>query len=149
TLADEARRQGFLISDQELQDRLRQLDREFELSGNRVESLLSVFGMTREELESYVYDALLIEKLLQRYVQLNMTESTLRQAYNLNPENFLQAPKYDIAHFVVTLSEADTAKHREGYRKIADKVRTRLADGEDPEKVFSEINDLDLGIFGS
>lgn len=148
-LAEEARRQGLLISDRELQDRMKQLETEFKLRDPRVSSILDAFGMTSNEFESYIYDALLIEKLLDRYVQLNYTEEMLRQAYNINPMTFYTPPARRVAHFVVTLSPGDTARDHERFKTLADKVRQRLAKGEDPQKVFDEENDLELGIFGA
>ncbi len=148
-LSDEARRQGFVITNEQLQTRLTMLDKEYQLQSHQVRNLLESMGMTREELESYVYDALLIERLLERFVELNFSEDDLRKAYQKNPGFYQTPPGYEIAHFCISLLGDETRTTREGFKKDAEKVRRRLKDGEDPETVFDSVNDIGLGVYGT
>ncbi|MBX3728084.1 MAG: SurA N-terminal domain-containing protein [Candidatus Sumerlaeia bacterium] len=148
-LADEARRQGLVISDQEFRTRLAQFTQDFRLRDRRVQDALEAIGMTQAELEGHIYDALLIEKLLARYVDLNYTTETLRQAYERNPVYFFTPPAVTIAHFVITISPSETEEYRRGYRQLAERVRRRLNSNENHQKIFDEVNDIELGVFGS
>ena len=148
-LADEARRQGFLISEEEFRDRLRDIETEFSLSGDRVQSVLDQMGLSREDIESHVYDALLIEKLLDRYVDLNISQEALRAAYHQNPSIYRTPPMFRAAHFCVSLLGNETAKTRASLEDVAEKAQRRLAKGEDYDQVFEDMNDLDFGIFGA
>lgn len=95
-LADEARRQGFIITQEEFQSRKRQFDREFDLANTTVDQLLESMCMDRAQLESYLYDAMLIERLLDRFVELNYPEDRLRATYESNPGWFMTPPAYRI-----------------------------------------------------
>jgi len=146
-LADEARRQGLVISNAELQDRLAEIEQQFRLSDSRVGTVLDAMGMTRAELESFIYDALLIEKLLDKYITLNATEDELRTVYESQRDFFVTPPVYRFAHFVITVDPDDSKSAREAFKRKAESVRKRLRN-EDPTKVFEEENDISVGIYG-
>ena len=65
-LADEARRQGIVVMESEFQQRLAEAEREAMLSAEDVETALEELRMSRADYEKSIYDALLIEKLLDR-----------------------------------------------------------------------------------
>ncbi|MDX1972523.1 MAG: hypothetical protein SFY68_08345 [Candidatus Sumerlaeia bacterium] len=148
-LADEARRQQFLVTNQELQLRLAELDREFELSDQKVDTLLDAMGMSRAELESYVYDALLIEKLLKRFIELNYTEADFFNAYEQNPLAYRVPPKKKIAHYGVALLGNEAPPTVRKFKDETEAIRDRLRNGEDPEVVMESVNNLEFGTFGS
>ncbi|MCB2155225.1 peptidyl-prolyl cis-trans isomerase [bacterium] len=148
-LADEARRQGFVISEQEFKDRLRIIETEFNLSDSRVQTVLERMGMSNEELESYVHDALLIEKLLDRFVELNISDDALKAAYEQNPSIYRTPPMYRAAHFSISLLGSESAKTRRSLEKLAEEARSRLEKGENYDRVFTDLNDLDFGIYGA
>ncbi|MDK2970261.1 MAG: PPIC-type domain [Candidatus Sumerlaeota bacterium] len=147
-LADEARRQGIVISDSEFRERLGTFNQQFRLRDAQVRNALQALGMTQTELESYIYDALLIEKLLARYIEINYPEERLRTAYERNPMFFVTPPSVRIAQFTISVAPTETADYRKGYKRLAEQVRKRLLDGERPESVFEDVNDIELGVFG-
>lgn len=148
-LADEARRQQFLVTNQELQLRLDELEKEFSLNEKRVDNLLEAFGMTREELESSIYEALLIEKLLNRFMELNYTEADFFTSYEANPGAYRVAPQKRIAHFSISLLGNETPTVIRKFKDQAEEIRSRLKNGEAPEKIMEETNDFESGNFGS
>jgi hypothetical protein len=156
-LSDEARRQGLIISEREFQMRLDEISKEYQLDSRSVEDVLRQFGMTRADLDAEINDALLIDKLLERYVDLNKPEEFLRRQYERNPEMFISAPSYRIAHFTISVPDSrllsTNRKAREDYfgslEKMMSTVRSRLRSGKDAEEVFAEFNDPENGIFGT
>src|SRR5690606_15643284 len=97
-LSDEARRQGLIISEREFQARLEEIGRQYQLSDQSVDDTLRLFGMSRADLEAEISDALLIDKLLERYAEMNKPDSFLRTQYERNPDLFVTPPSYRIAH---------------------------------------------------
>ncbi|MGF1574311.1 MAG: hypothetical protein ACFCU1_14745 [Sumerlaeia bacterium] len=148
-LADEARRHQFLVTNQELQARMGKLEQDFALQDKKVDNMLQAFGMTRAELESYVYDALLIEKLLNRFIELNYSEADFYNSYEANPAAYRVAPQKRVAHFSISLLGNETPTVIRKFKDEAEAIRDRLRKGEDPEAVMSSVNNIEYGIFGS
>jgi hypothetical protein len=148
-LADEARRQGIMIPSEEFQLRVKQIEAEFRLRDPRVERLLAAMGMDRAEFESHVHDALLVEKLCDRWVSLHLDDEDLRRAYNAQPSFYRTPARYRAAHFTIVLMGDEGRAMLADMKKLADRVRGRLAKGESHDKVFEDVNDLEFGIFGA
>jgi hypothetical protein len=156
-LSDEARRQGLITSEREFQMRLDEISQEYDLDSRPVDELLRQFGMTRADLEADINDALLIDKLLERYVDLNKPEEFLRRQYEKNPEAFITPPSYRIAHFTISVPDSrmlsSNRKARQDYfgslEKTMSTVRSRLRSGKPAEEVFAEFNDPQNGFFGT
>lgn len=150
-LAEEARRQRITITDTEFRSRLAAVERETELDSAMIDSFLSSVSMTRQEYERSVYDALLIEQLLQRYIDINYDESDLRQAYNKNPSMFFEPETFQLAHFTITLSGEESSRRQSDLRNLAQEVRAQLRRGEDPDEVFrrEQFDRISEGIFGN
>lgn len=157
TLADEARRQGLLISEAELAQRVADINAQFDLRDDSVDRMLAAMGLTRPELEASIHEALLIERLLDRWVEVNMGEDHFRRAWKQSPQFFYTPPSYRIAHFSISLPDAGSlssnpATRRDYLRSVrrqAADVRARLAKGEDPQKVFDEASERDMGVWGT
>lgn len=148
-LADEARRQQFLVTTQELQARMKRLEDEFSLKDKKVDNMLAAFGMNRAELESYMYDALLIEKLLNRFIELNYTEADFYNTYEANPGAYRVPPQKRIAHFSISLLGNETPTIIRKFKDEAESIRDRLRKGENPEAMMQTINNIEYGIIGS
>lgn len=152
-LAEEARRQGIAIADEEFRTRLQQAEEQNSLDDATVDRVLKAMRMSRQDYEKYVFDALMIEKLLKKFSDLNFDEDYKRRAYNSNPAVFMEPEKFQIAQFVVSIPpEAATDKKAlAAYRAKAMKVRALLREGRDPKEVFAmeEFNQLQKGVFGS
>jgi len=148
-LADEARRHQLLVTNQELQAKLKELDREFQLSDQKVDNLLEAMGMTRAELESYVNDALLIEKLLQKFLRTNYSDADYFNHYEQNKLSYRIPPRKKIVH----ISEALLGNEKKSsIRNIKDKIediRDRLRSGEDPQQLIIDVNEIELGTIGT
>lgn len=152
-LAEEARRQGIVIGDDEFRTRLEQAEELNSLDDATVDRVLRSMRMSRQDYEKYVYDALMIERLLGRFIEINFDEDYKRRAYNSNPVLFQEPEKFQIAHFAITVppEAALDRKAIADYRAKAMKVRTLLREGKNPEDVFAlpEFNQLSAGVFGS
>jgi len=148
-LADEARRQGFLVADDEFRARIAKMEAEFRLSSDEVKTALDAMGMTREELEGYIYDAILVEKLLARFVELNYSDAHLHTVYEQRPGFYMTPAQYEIAHFTISLVGDESPKYRDQLKKDAEGIRKRLKAGEKPETLFEEMNRLEYGFFGA
>ncbi len=148
-LADEARRQGLVVSDAEFRDRLRKVDDEFRLASTEVAGMLDSMGMQREELEGHIYDALLIEKLLARFVALNFDDAYLHTRYEQNPSLYLTPERHEIAHFTISLTGNESPDAVKRQKKDAESIAKRLENGESPQVLFDENNRLEFGLFGA
>jgi hypothetical protein len=156
-LSDEARRQGIIISEREFQARLDEINRDYDLNNRSVEEILRQFGMSRADLDAYISDALLIDKLLDRYVEINKPDTFLKAQYERNPDLFITPPSYRIAHFSISVPDAKylhtNRRMREDYFKSLERtmntVRQRLNKKEDAETVFAEFNDPENGTWGT
>jgi hypothetical protein len=150
-LADEARRQRILISEDEFRVRLAQAERESELDAEKVDSVLARLRLTRADYEKSVYDALMIEKLLMQFNDLNFTEDQYRAAYDKAPEFFYEPARYSIAHFTVALLGDEDPRKVERLKDLAEKVRSELKKGTDPKVLFDrpEFRNVEQGIYGS
>ncbi len=150
-LAEEARRQRIAITDTEFRERLAQAERESHLDAETIDEVLRNVNMTRREYERSVYDALLIEKLLERYIDLNYTEADFRRAYDKRPSLFYEPETFKLAHFTITLTGEESSRRQSELRSLAQDVRNRLRNDEDPEEVFArdEFNRMGEGIFGT
>ncbi len=150
-LADEARRQGIIISDSEFRARLREAETQNQLVETEVEKFLSAMKMQRADYERYVYDALLIEKLLNQYIDLNYDLDYFEAAYNNKPHLYYEPEKFKIAHFTISAVEDRADSEVRDLRRLAGEVREELKDGKEPEIIFSrpEYNDFQNGIYGN
>lgn len=150
-LAEEARRQGIIISDTVFRSRLDQAERENRLSRTDIDSILTEMRMTRADYERSVYDALMIEQLLERFIKLNYTEDQLREAYQKRPDLYYEPEKFLIAHFTIALDGREGRDRIRELRELAREVRTKLQAGADPEALFEEdrYDRFPEGIFGA
>ncbi len=150
-LADEARRQGIVVMESEFQQRLAEAEREAMLSAEDVETALEELRMSRADYEKSIYDALLIEKLLDRFIDLNYSQSFLRERYEKAPHLYREPEKFLMAHFVVNVDNVSGRDALKARRDLAQEVRKLLRDGQDPEQIFqkSKYSDFESGVFGS
>lgn len=148
-LADEARRHGFAITQQEFERRLSEIRARHLDPRGGAPRILEAFGMSEADLEEFVYEALLIEKLLQRWVDLNLTDGDLMAAYQANPAGFVTPPLYRAPLFTIVLLGDETRDEVRGLERLANEVRRRLRDGEPPAQVFADRRfDIHQGVFG-
>lgn len=150
-LAEEARRQGVTIEEGDFRARLVQAEKESNLDKKTVQGVLDRMKMSHQDYEKTVYDALMIERLVDRFIKVNYTDEQLRRAYQINPSNFYEPPKYRIAHFTITLEGNEDKKTLSSMRQKAESVAQLLRSGKDPEQVFAkaEFNALEFGIYGA
>ncbi len=150
-LADEARRQGVAVSQGDFQERLAEAERESELETSDVDAALRSLQMTRQDYERSVYDALMIERLLDRFISINYTEAMYQAAYDQQPSLFHLPKRYRIAHFTIVLQADETKRGINVLKKKAEEVQDLMADGANPEEVFakSEYDNIESGFYGS
>lgn len=150
-LAEEARRQGIIISDNEFRSRLEEAEQENRLSRTDIDSVLAELRMTREDYERSVYDALMIEQLLERFIKINYSEEHLRAAYQERPDLYFEPEKYLVAHFTIALDGNESREKLRELRELAREVRSELQSGADPETLFEKdrYDRFPEGIFGA
>ncbi len=149
-LAEEARRQGVVVEEREFRERLAGAEKESEVTAADVDRVLSHVRMSRADYESSVYDALRIEKMIDRFIALNYDEKYLRDAYEKNPALYYEPAKSLIAHFAITLTGTETRDRTRDLRNVARDLRARLLKNEDPDILFKlpEFDRPEEGILG-
>lgn len=150
-LAEEARRQGIFVTEDQFRSRLADAERESRLDADEVNQGLKNLRISRADYERGVYDALLIEGLLNRFMDLNYTEDTYRQAYAKNPQLYREPAKYLLAHFSIALDGSESKAQLSKFRSLAQEVRAKLRTESDPEQLFRDdrYDRIQEGIFGS
>lgn len=150
-LAEEARRQGMVVAAEEFQQRLVAAEKASELSPDKIDRVLLGLQMTRADYERSVYDALMIEKLLDMYITLNFTETQLRENFERNKVLYYEPPRHEIAHFSISLDGTESKQRMDDLRKMAEEVRLKLAAGADPDTLFDDpkYKDVQQGILGA
>lgn len=149
-LADEARRQGIAVSLQEFRQRMDELNRDNDLDAARVGAVLEELRISKADYERAIYDALLIERLIEKYVEANWTEEDLRRTYNENPGLFYTPERFHIAHFTISLDGSEYSEQVKRMEEIARRVRGELRSGRNPEELFAEeeYDRMERGIWG-
>ncbi|MBI1291734.1 hypothetical protein GC173_10895 [bacterium] len=149
-LADEARRQKLVISEAEFRARLAEAEAMSELDQKTIDAVLDHAKVSRGDYEKSVYDALLIEKLIAKFISLNYTDEQYKAAYDSNPAIFYEPPKYQLAHFAMALDSSTDSKLIDDRRAVAEKVREALKTTSNPKEVFDQpaFNDETRGFGG-
>lgn len=150
-LADEARRQGIMVTESEFQSRLAQAERESLLKKEQVDEVLQMMRFSRQDYEKAVYDALCIEKLLNRFIDINYDEAYLRERYEARPSLYMEPAGYKVAHFVITLEGTENRDKLKDLREKAKDVRDKLKEGADAYALFENpnYNQIQAGIYGT
>ncbi|MEO8377198.1 MAG: hypothetical protein ABI579_05965 [Candidatus Sumerlaeota bacterium] len=150
-LAEEARRQGIVITESDFKQRLLDAQAVNKLQETQVENALTVMKVTRADYERGVYDALMIEQLLDKFIELNYTTDDFRKAYDQAPQLYYTPQKFQIAHFAIALDGSESKTQLNNLRALATEVRDQLRKGVDPTKLFEkdDYNRINQGIFGS
>lgn len=149
-LSDEARRQGFAVSSSEFERRLAEIEEEYLGGSANAARLLDFFGLTPAEFEAFVYEALLIEALCERFVALNISDEELRMSFEKNKQFYRTPERVRAPHFVISLLGDETPQEIAAFERLAEEVRKRLRDGEDPNQVFANprYSQIERGIVG-
>lgn len=149
-LAEEARRQNIIVTEQEFRQRLSQIEEEHMIDDTLRNRVLRSAQMSQEEYERYVYDALMIDKMVNVFYDLNYTEEDLQRIYENRPFLFYKPARYRCAHFTVAFEPDASRRDISARRADARKVRSLLRDNENPEKIFTmpEFDQTDLGMAG-
>jgi len=150
-LADEAIRQGIIISEAEFRTRLREAEAANDVNAELLGAVLKQADMTRADYERQVYDAIRIEKLLDRYASLNYKDADLKAAYEANPHFYREPPRKRLAHFSVALDGLEERAVLALMRRKANEVRDALRKDANPAELFArdEFNQMGMGILGS
>ena len=150
-LADEARRQGIIVSQSEFQARVEEVRRQTDMTDARVKAVLASLRISEADFQRTLYDAILIERLVERSVAMNWTEAELRTVYNENPAIFFRPKRFHIAHFSISLDGSESNEQVSRLEGIARQVRNELRGNADAEALFErpEFNRIEMGIWGS
>lgn len=104
-LAQEASRQGFSVSQQEVDESLNTFMQENNVTPDKLNEVLVQKNLNYEQLRSLVKNQLLIEKLLAKEVRekANVTEEQALKYYNDNPETFRMPEMVTARHILIGL----------------------------------------------
>lgn len=151
TLADEARRQGLIVTEGEFRKRLNQAETAVRLEQKTIDKVLAATKMTRADYERSVYEALMIEKMLKRFIDLNYTIDYLKSRYDKRPDLYYERQKYYLAQFAIIVEDGISKNDQKYLYKLAEEVRDRLKKGENPQEIFADdhLNSITEGIWGS
>lgn len=148
-LADEARRQGVVLATKEFDDRLAQVRQALGMDDVALDIELSRFNLSRSDYEREVYDALLVEKLLERYVDANWSEEQLREIYRRAPHEFHTPPQARFAQFVVALDGSESREMIERRRDLLDEVRKEMRSSKNLAESLAKRTDEADGYFST
>jgi hypothetical protein len=150
-LADEARRQGIVVSQSEFQARSEEVRAQAAVTEEHVTAVLTSLRIPEVDFQRSLYDAILIERLVERYISLNWTEEELRRLYGENPSIFFRPKRFYVAHFSISLDGSETNEHINQLEALARRVRNELRGNADAETIFArpEFSRLEMGIWGT
>jgi len=152
----EAKKKGFKVDQEAVNDRLNSLKKRFP---NETEFNKALAGMniSEEELRSQIKQGLTIKQLIDDQVtqKIAVSEKEIKDYYDNHPESFKKPEQVKASHILIKVDpKADESKKTEARKKL-ESVQQRLEKGEDfgaLAKEFSEdttaANGGDLGYFG-
>lgn len=104
-LTQEAAKQGFSVSEKEVDDSLNTFMQESNVTPEKLNDVLKQKNLNYEQLRSLVKNQLLIDKLLEKEVnsKVNVTDAQALQYYNDNPATFKAPEMVTARHILVGL----------------------------------------------
>ncbi|MBI3735698.1 peptidylprolyl isomerase [Candidatus Sumerlaeota bacterium] len=118
TLSLAARKQGFTVSDAEVDQQLEKLATEESTNLQKVNSRISAIGIPQDQLRDEVRKGLEIEKLILATVR-GYDKSVFKQIYETEPTAFLVPPQAHVFHVFKAMDSSMTTKQRQ---KILDEL---------------------------
>lgn len=138
-IKDRADRIGITVSNDELQDSIQRLKREYNLrTDEEFENSLRSSGLTRSEMEARLKESLLTQKVLARELRsrAELTDRELRERYDREKERFRRPERARLREIVIGADAAGIADASARAVQIA----ARAKQGEDFAKLATEFS---------
>lgn len=145
-----AKEVGITVSDTELDQTIRKIAKENNLSLEEFNYALQQDGMTLSEFREEIQNELLISRLKDREVsnRVNVTEGEIDNFLRTQETSAIGNDEYRVAHILVqTLEQMDSAQI-EARRQRADSALKRLQEGADFAQVSAELSDAPNALQG-
>ena len=145
-----AKEVGITVSDTELDQTIRKIAKENNLSIEEFNYALQQDGMTLSEFREEIQNELLISRLKDREVsnRVNVTEGEIDNFLRTQETSAIGNDEYRVAHILVqTLEQMDSAQI-EARRQRADSALKRLQEGADFAQVSAELSDAPNALQG-
>ncbi len=138
-LVEYAKSRGYTVSDEELQERV---DRYIKAYGSkeRLQKRLEYAGMGYDEFRDWLRDDMLLEKLYEKEVKVELSEEDLRRYYDENRHKFVLPPRYK-AKAIYIRNDPTDPKGKQKARERAELVKRKLAEGEAFEDLAAKYSD--------
>ncbi|MDX2177160.1 MAG: peptidylprolyl isomerase [Candidatus Sumerlaeia bacterium] len=147
-LAEEARRHNLTVEADEFARRIARIEAEDGLTDAELAANLDLAGITREQFEAEVYDALLVEAFLAKYVEANWTDKDLMKFFQRAPEEFGRPAEMRIARFFIPVEPGTPSAQAKALRDKAEAVAKQLRRDKDHESVIGDSIDSIAGFYG-
>jgi hypothetical protein len=147
-LAEEARGQGFRITDAEFDANYKKL-LSTAGSGIKLEDGLKKLGLTEQELHAELRDAMLGGKLVEKEAAKYNNDEHLKQAYEKAPYAFYRPAQMHVLHYSQTLEGTEGRSELRQIKEKMETIRRRIQKGEDPVEIAKKEGGFLLGALGS
>lgn len=125
--AQEADKMGITISDKEIQDRLKQIKKQyFNNSEKAYQKQLKTQGLTQQEVESDIKDQLISQKLYDKVTSgVKVSDADVKKYYNAHLTQYQQPESRDVRHILISVCGPSTPQ---GSKCLADGKAKAQAD---------------------
>ncbi|WP_457641876.1 SurA N-terminal domain-containing protein, partial [Persephonella sp.] len=125
----EAKKKGLKVSRAEIDKLMDDLIKQYKSKEN-LEKLLKQVGMDLEDFKRELEKRLLVEKFLQEYIKVNLTEDDLKEYYEKNKDKFKEPESVKVRYIYIKIDPTDP-KGREKARKRAQEALKEIKEGKD------------------
>ena len=138
-LVEYAKSRGYSVSDDELNERIGRYIKAFG-SRERLEQRLAYSNMSFDEFKQALRDDILLEKLYNAEVKVELSEDDLRRYYEENRHKFVLPPRYQ-AKAIYIRNDPTDPKGKQKAKEWAELVKKRLAEGVSFEDLAAKYSD--------
>ena len=131
-LAVHAQAEGFTVTTREIDDKIRAIyeTKEQDAQGRVISSAVAAIraiDISHEELLGYVHDAILAEKLTQSRISRMVTESDMKQVYEMNPAAFVSPPQAHLYFLCARLTSQESLDEKRRLKAEMEQWREKAA----------------------
>lgn len=141
-LQQEAREQGFKVTDAEVDQQIAALKGRFP-DAEKFKQALASQGLSEERLRTEMYREGAVQKLVEAKVfsAVNVTDADAKDFYDKNQDKMKQPPRAHLRHILVGVDAKATDADKQKARAKADDLLKRAQGGEEFAKLASENSD--------
>ncbi|WP_029520621.1 peptidylprolyl isomerase [Persephonella sp. IF05-L8] len=125
----EAKKKGIKVKDEQVENIINQMAKKYKSKEN-LEKLLKQTGITLDRFKLELKKRLAIEKLLSKYVKVNITEKELKEYYQKNKFKFKEPPSVKVKYIYIKI-DPSKKNGKKLAREKAEKAYKELKEGKD------------------